>query len=119
MFRLTLITLILWMLTLVIMPSKASMNDPTRPPAFNVTTVTKKAVDPRWVLSSTLVSREHRNAVINNRVVSLGDVVSGARVVEIEPMRVVLNRNGQQIVLMLLEKNIKQPAKSLDLREGQ
>ena len=120
MFKLSLITLVLWVLTLLVMPGKAATDDPTRPPSFSTgSKVTQKPLAPRSVLSSTLVSPERRSAVINGRVVTLGEDVSGARVMEIDSMKVVLNNNGQQIVLMLLEKNIKQPSKSVDKQVGQ
>lgn len=48
-------------------------------------TVSQAAPDPRWVVSAILITKERRSAVIDDRIVSTGDVVrGGARVVAIE-----------------------------------
>ena len=122
MFKLSVVTIVFWLITILAMPSKAVSEDPTRPPDFSSTRSgagNKKTGTPRWVLSSTLISKERRSAIINDRVVVAGETISGARVVEIEPLKVTLNTNGRKITLMLLEKNIKTPARSNGLQEGQ
>jgi hypothetical protein len=93
-----------------ILPAPAAIDDPTRPPGLNSvperpTRLVKKG--PRWVLSSTLVSPERRAAVINDRIVSLGDHVAGATVVKIEPSKVRLRSGGRDVTLVLLKNNVK------------
>jgi len=96
--------IILGFFALLLISSVEAIDDPTRPPSFNVgpaksaSTVNK---GPRWVLRSTLVSPERRTAVINNRVVSLGDRVRGATVVEINSSRVRLQSGGAEITLVI------------------
>ncbi|NOX43993.1 MAG: hypothetical protein GXP19_09715 [Gammaproteobacteria bacterium] len=93
-----------------VLPTLAAIDDPTRPPGLNSVparpaSMVKKG--PRWVLSSTLVSPERRAAVINDRVVVLGDRVAGATVVKIEPSTVHLRSGGNDVTLVLLKKNVK------------
>ena len=97
---------------LLALPAAATpLRDPTQPPAAH-RPATKKAARkaPRWVLSSTLVSGQRRTAVINDRVVGVGERINGARVVEIQPAKVRLRRQGRDITLVLLKQNIKRPS---------
>lgn len=121
MFRLTIVTMVLWLLTLLAMPGQSASQDPTRPPVFDgpaAASTAVKASAPRWRLSSTIVARDRRSAVINDQVVVAGDNIAGARVVEIEAAKVTLSANGKQIVLSLIEKDIKTPVKASALQEG-
>ena len=93
------------------LPLNAAMEDPTRPPTANATTShkvkSKKIQRPRWVLTSTLVSPQRRTAVINNRVVSRGDRVNGATVINIHPALVRLRARGRDVTLVMLKKKVK------------
>jgi len=96
------------------LPASASQEDPTRPPSANVVTqrpAVMKKTTTRWVLSSTLVSTGRRSAVINNRVVSRGDRINGAVVMDIQPARVRLRTRGREITLLMLKKKIKTPSR--------
>ncbi|VAX02464.1 hypothetical protein MNBD_GAMMA20-1549 [hydrothermal vent metagenome] len=92
----------------------APLDDPTRPPVAQQPAKAHKAAHKpiRWTLNSTLVSAQRRTAVINERVVGVGEKINGARVVEILPMVVRLHYNGRDITLVLLKKNIKRPSRS-------
>ncbi len=95
-------------------PAGASLEDPTRPPTAQAVTqrpAVMKKTPTRWVLSSTLVSSGRRSAVINNRVVSHGDRINGAVVVDIQPASVRLRTRGREITLVMLKKNIKTPSR--------
>ncbi len=100
----------------ILMPGVASavpLDDPTRPPTAQSAKAHKAMRKPiRWTLNSTLVSAQRRTAVINDRVVGVGDKINGARVVEILPMAVRLYHNGREFTLTLLIKNIKRPSRS-------
>ena len=54
-----------------------------------------------WFLGGILYSDNNPAAVINKRVVCKGDVIDGARVVEINRNDVVLEKDGENIVLGL------------------
>lgn len=102
--------LLVMLATFTVMPVLAAMDDPTRPPGLGVAVSSVKSTGskgPRWVLKSTLISPGRRTAVINNRVVSKGDRVSGATVLEIKPLSVRLSARGREVTLVMLKKNVK------------
>jgi len=105
---------------LTVMPLQAALEDPTRPPTANASMAVspKKNYRPRWVLTSTLVSAQRHTAVINNKVVSRGDRVNGARVVSIQPSTVRLRVGGRDITLVMLKKNIKSLSRTASLGQG-
>ena len=104
----------------------SDVTDPTRPlfskmkkpPAtkttpVRITTVEKPAAKPEvYVLTSTLVSRQRTIAVINDRVVAVGDNVGRATVVEITPARVRLRSGTKEITIALAAAGIKKSWKS-------
>ncbi len=104
---------------LLVMPLQAALEDPTRPPA---TTITSKPSDktqrPRWILTSTLISTQRRAAVINNKVVSRGEHINGAKIISIQPSAVQLRIGRRDITLMMLKKNIKSLSRAASLRQG-
>jgi len=92
----------------------ATLEDPTRPP----TTAAAVAVqantpgnNPRWVLTSTLVSPQRRTAVINGRLLAIGERIDGARVTEIQADSVRLRVDGREVSLMMLSQTVKKPTK--------
>lgn len=87
----------------------AALDDPMRPPPGAAATSAAPATATQFVLSSTLIARERRSAVINGRNVGVGDSVDGARVVEIQPTQVRLQHQGRQLTLQLLPVAIKKP----------
>lgn len=86
--------------------SAAALEDPMRPPG-NAALVSLPPAASRFVLSSTLIARERRSAVINGRNVGVGEEVDGARVVEIQPTQVRLQHQGHQLTLQLLPVDVK------------
>jgi len=99
-------------LALVGASSAVPLDDPTRPPTAQSAKVHKAARKPlRWTLSSTLVSAQRRTAVINGRVVGVGEKINGARVVAILPSKVHLRRKGRDITLVLLKQDVKRPSR--------
>ncbi|QKQ25459.1 hypothetical protein [Candidatus Reidiella endopervernicosa] len=89
------------------LPVAAELQDPTRPPIKKkvVKPVVVKKAQQKWALSYTLVSDQRRIAVINNKVVAVGEMVDGARVVEIESDAVTLKRVGKSIKLELISSS--------------
>ncbi len=101
-----------WLITALLLGMMAqgvmALEDPMRPPGGTASTGSP-AADTRFVLSSTLIARERRSAIINGRHVSVGDTISGARVVEILPAQVRLHHQGRQLTLQLLPVAVKKP----------
>lgn len=109
MFRRQVAVLILGGFLAVLMPADrggaASLPDPTRPPQRFIAPVASGSVVPKnWQLGSILIAPQRRVAVINGRPLSVGDRVSGAKVVAIESDQVRLRRGSRDFVLELLPK---------------
>jgi len=75
----------------------------SRPGTVQIEPKVKVQPAPRrnWVLSSTLVGSARRVAVINDRLVSVGDSVLGAEVIDIGARSARLRYAGQELVLQL------------------
>lgn len=93
-------------------------DDPTRPPApaeirawfAGETGDGTRATS--WTLQSVLISDARSVAVINGQRVQVGDTVGDADVVVIEPARVVLEHDGEQISLTIDNRlqSVRQPS---------
>lgn len=77
-----------------------SLPDPTRP-AKTAPRTTDNA-SPGLELQSTLVSGGRRTAVINGRLRTVGSRIDGARVIDIQPGRVLVRLNGRDVTLHLI-----------------
>jgi MSHA biogenesis protein MshK len=79
-----------------------ALQDPTRPtdPAAYFGQG-QKVVATTWALQSILSSADRRVAIINGTRVQEGDRIGTARVVRIQPSRVVLNTAGRTLTLQL------------------
>lgn len=90
----------------------AATNDPMRPAPRPGTVKIEPKAKPRqaprrnWVLSSTLVGDARSVAVINDRLVGVGDSVLGATVVEIGTRSARLRYAGRDVLLELGESRI-------------
>jgi hypothetical protein len=60
-----------------------------------------------WILESTLVAPDRRVAVINGKLVSEGEVVDGARILEIRKLDVLIKTPQERMTLQLLPDNVK------------
>ena len=63
-------------------------------------------------LTSTLITRDRKSAVINGRQVTVGDKVNGAKVIDISPTEVRIRHRDQILTLHLLPISVKRPAAS-------
>jgi MSHA biogenesis protein MshK len=85
------------------------LRDPTRPPSFSAARPEAAEAASDLVLQTVLVSPERRNAIVNGRLVRVGDSVSGMRVIEIRESAVVLRGPGEQRTLSLFPAVEKRP----------
>jgi len=91
--------------------------DPLRPPEFKIETsdltTEKKAPAKKkgFLVREILFSGKRRVAIVNNVAVSRGDVVSGARVIDIKPTHVVLNYKDKTIKARLRTVAVKKKAR--------
>lgn len=77
-----------------------ALPDPTRP----VKTAPRTTDDEpsRLELQSTLVSGARRTAVINGHLRTVGSRINGAKIVDIQPGRVLVRRDGRDVTLHLI-----------------
>ena len=75
-----------------------ALRDPTRPAVFFGRTgeggIVSRGRDAEWVLQSVLLSPERRYAIINGKILSLGESVAGAELVAIREGEVTLRAGG-------------------------
>lgn len=87
---------------LALAPAAAQeIGDPTRPTTFRTSAPVETLAQPQWRLQSTLVASQRRVAVINGRTVREGEMIDGARLLEITAAGVRLERGGQSFELTL------------------
>jgi len=97
------------------LPVQAELSDPTQPPQQKrAVVISPKQLSEKWKLSYTLVSEERSVAVINGKVVAVGDTMAGARIQSIDSSGVTLRRAGKRIRLELLPKGSTPKRKESD-----
>lgn len=79
------------------------IGDPTRPTPLRATAPVETVARPQqqWHLQSTLVAAQRRVAIINGRSVREGEMIDGARLVEVRAGGVRLERGGESFELTL------------------
>lgn len=93
-----------------------ALTDPMRPSRLqqNPKVVRSKPLTPKFELSSTLVSPGRRVAVINDRSVTVGDRIGGAKVLGIDTDRARLSYQGRTIAVHLTTRSLRRPVKPTD-----
>lgn len=87
--------------------------DPTKPlgydaePEMIIQEQNVQQENPVWRLNGIRIAEQSRSAILNGKVVKVGDTVNGAEVVEIKPAWVIIVHEKQRIRLELLDINIK------------
>ena len=84
----------------------AQLDDPTRPPGYRLVLPggKKAATAIRFSLSSVRISSTRRTAVINDRMVEVGNKVNGAKVLGIYPSSVKLKKQNKIFTVRLLSR---------------
>ena len=83
--------------------STAQLQDPTRPPDYQVVAKQQKTTQPdNWILSSILISPKRRVAIINGSAVQVGDMVGEVKVISIKPTEVLIQQGNKHIALTLI-----------------
>jgi hypothetical protein len=77
--------------------TSAEIIDPTRPP--NVS----GAHDDKFVLTAILIAPDHRMAVINGKIVHVGEQINGAKVVDIRASNVDIEGPNGKVSLVLTD----------------
>ena len=104
------------LLALLALPAAAeTANDPMRPPGKALTAgakAGKKAVSERYRLDSIIIGPERRQAIINGRLLGLGESIDGSKLIEVQATQVTLQVAGKPYVLTLLPLSIKMPSEA-------
>ena len=99
--------LIATLLAMAVASAAPAVEDPTRPPspaeirAWFGDAGDPSGAEPALRLQSVLISESRRVAIINDRRVGPGERVAGAKITAIEPGRVVLERDGETLILTI------------------
>lgn len=88
------------LLALTSAASAEELRDPTRPHTSNRVERTVDGV-PSFSVNAIFVSDDRKLAIINGERVQIGDVVSGATVVDIQKEQVTLSVSGRQLIAKL------------------
>jgi hypothetical protein len=101
----------IYMVTLLLLPSfvcAENMSDPMRPPQSGAGVAPRNAGDPRWQVTGILISAGRKLAMINDRLIGVGEKVDGARVRSIHGNSVELDIDGQLVVLRPVAASLRQ-----------
>jgi hypothetical protein len=89
------------------------LSDPMRPPGKEILSgVRGKAVAAPYRLESVLIGPDRRQAIINGKRLSQGEVIGKAKLIDIQATQVTLLVAGKPTVLTLLPISIKTPSES-------
>lgn len=91
------------------------LKDPTRPPSAKAYSPSSQANRVKsWFLSSTLIANGRRNAIINGRLVTIGQFINHAKVISIQPNEVWLQHKQKRFSIKLLARDIKDFSQTAD-----
>jgi len=101
-------------LLIPLMVGAETLPDPTRPYGYGVVqpVIVLEPDLPReqinWRLTGIRIAPQDKTAILNGRLVRVGDMVDGALIVEINPAAVLIDFEDKRIRVDLLRVNIKQ-----------
>lgn len=87
-----------------------TLPDPTRPFTYTTTTVIREELPKEfinWYVKAIRISEQGRNAVVNDKLVKIGDEINSARIIDITENTVVLEHDRKELVLRLLPDDFK------------
>jgi hypothetical protein len=94
-----------------ILQEKGQGRDPFQLPPGTKLKITAQGKSPKDIkphtkkITAILITDSQKIASINHKVVAVGDLINGERVLDIKPDRVILERDGRKHIIML-EKDI-------------
>ena len=95
-----------------------TLPDPTRPANYSIQQASRKELPAQlidWDVRAIKSSASGRNAVVNGKLVKVGDAIDKATIVDITPDTVVLTYERKPLVLRLMPESVKKrPTKSVE-----
>ena len=115
------IQILVFTLLPVLVVAKAELPDPTRPATYMVKDTapiyvevfdenTKEKIS--WKLSAIRISKNDRTAIVNGKLVRVGDDIDQAKVLEIKPLSVVIDHDDQKLIVRLFKNQVIKDYKS-------
>ncbi len=90
--------------------SAHSVADPFRPfPSAEVASSRTSVSVAALHLSAVLISPYRHQAIINSRLITVGDYIGAAQVLKIDPRGVLILRQGRKLWLQLVRRDITKP----------
>jgi hypothetical protein len=91
--------------------------DPTRPAEYQTTVIARdlpKALAD-WNVTAIRISASDRTAIVNGRIVRVGDAIGQATVLDIQPVQIILKYENRQVAVRLFSDGVirKQSRNSL------
>ncbi|MEE8513787.1 MAG: general secretion pathway protein GspB [Gammaproteobacteria bacterium] len=92
----------------------APLPDPTRPPTYSAAPQSQVVIDDGservgWKVTGITISPSGRRAIVNGQMVTPGDKLGPATVLEILPTSVVLDHGGDRVTVNLVQQVVKTP----------
>lgn len=97
----------------------AELPDPTRPadfmvedtePVFIEEFVFKEKIS--WRVSAIRISAEDRSAIVNGKLVRVGDEISSGTIAEINPLSVVVDYEDRKLIVRLFNNQVRKKYKT-------
>ena len=102
-----------------ILLANAELPDPTRPATYIIKDLEPVYFDEakvknkiNWILSAIRISDNDRTAILNGKLVRAGDDIGAAKVLEINPLSVVINHEERKLIVRLYESKVIKNYKS-------
>lgn len=105
----------------VLVMANAELSDPTRPATYIVEDdepIYVEAFDENirekvsWILSAIRISEKDRTAIVNGKLVRVGDDIDQAKVLEIKSLSVVIDHDDQKLIVRLFKNQVKKDYKT-------
>lgn len=103
----------------MVVVAKAELRDPTRPATFIAEDTASVYVEDindnekvNWKVSAIRISDKDKTAIVNGKLVRVGDDIGPAKVLEIKPLSVVINHEDKKLIVRLFNNQIKKDYKS-------
>lgn len=106
-------TFFIFSLLPILAVANTELPDPTRPanyliednePVFFEEVITKDKID--WKLSAIRISDVDKTAILNGKLVRAGDDLGSAKILEINPLSVVINHEDRKLIVRLFKTKV-------------
>lgn len=100
---------------MIISGSTFAITDPMQPPNMRGSSIKNISQNKiaKWRLTSILIGQKRRHAMINGKILSIGEKVNGAKLIDIQPAVVTLNFKNKNIIIKLLPTIVKRQRRVL------